>query len=430
MRVRVEATGAQTRMGRLMAMVEACTRAKAPVVELADRVSVWFVFTVLALALLTAALWWRRGETAAIEHAIALLIVSCPCALGLATPLALVVAIGRAAARGLLIKGGAALQALAASRATLLFDKTGTLTEGRMAVTHVWGDASVRPLVAALERDSTHPVGRALAAWGEAEPAGACAAPPPERCEALAGGGVRGVVAGTNLLVGAPAAIERVLGPLPEAVRNEVEACAQRAWTPVVIARDGAIAAVLGVGDRPRPEAQQTLRALERLGYTIGLVSGDHPEVVRALARQLGIAAERVWGGQRPEDKLAHVEAARRRGEVVIMVGDGVNDAAALAAASVGVAVHGGAEASLEAADVYIGGAGVAPLLALVRGARTTMRVIQAALAVSLGYNALAVGLAMAGAIHPLLAAVLMPASSLSVVSIVLASRAFGEPKR
>jgi Cu2+-exporting ATPase len=426
LRVRVQATGAQTRVGRLMHLVERCAAERAPIVRFTDRVAGWFVIAVLVLAGATFAAWLWLDPSRATGHAVALLIVTCPCALGLATPLAVAVAIGQAAKRGVLIKGGDALESLARTGA-LLLDKTGTITEGRIRVTTWYGDESVRPLVAALEAHSSHPIARALS--DDPRPGAE-----PERTEHVAlpvtdiqqtpGSGIAGVVAGQRILVGSPAfLLSRAI-----TVSAEMTAATQRvietAQSPVQVAADGQCVAVAGFRDPIRRDARASIAQLRRQGWRLSLVSGDHPAVVQSVGHELGFATDDCFGGVSPEEKLAHLK--RQEGDdPVVMAGDGVNDAAALAAATVGVAVHGSAEASLAAADVYISRPGLAPVVELIAGARRTLRTIRRGLIVSLVYNVSAATLAVLGIIGPLVAAVLMPASSLTVLVLVLTSRSF-----
>ncbi len=411
--VRVAATGAATRVGQLMKSVTEAARRRAPVVALADRISGWFVGVVLALAGVALIVWWHVSPSVAVEHAVALLIVTCPCALGLATPLAVASAVGKAARSGILIKGGDALER-AARPGLVVFDKTGTLTEGRLGLVAWHGDESLKPLVRAIEEESAHPVAAALVS---ALPAG------PHVVTALRqtpGAGVAATVDGRALRVGSTAFV----GPLPDWAATLVQRAAARARTPVLVAADGEVAAVLELGDPIRPEAARSICALQRLGYRALVLSGDHPDVVAAVVRELGIPDLEARGGVSPEQKLRFVEEAAARGPV-IMVGDGVNDAAALSAATLGVAVHGGAEASLAAADAFATRAGVGPLVELVEGARRTLRIIERNLAFSLVYNVAGVVLALVGLVGPLLAAVLMPLSSITVVASSFRSRTF-----
>jgi len=407
--VEVRTTGEDTRIGRLMRLVEEGAQRRAPVVLLADRISGWFVAIVLALAALTLLVWMRLDPAHAVEHAVALLIVSCPCALGLATPLAVSAAIGRAARKKILIKGGDALENLA-HPGLMLLDKTGTLTEGRLAVIRWWGDEVVQPVVGALERHSSHPVARALSeAFGDME------APEVSEAREVPGAGIGGFCEGRRVLVASPGHAVREHGPLPSEADDAVADFAAEGLSPVVIAVDGVVVAVAGIGDGLRPDTADALAEIQQRGWQVEILSGDHAAVVESIGREVGLAPERVRGGMMPEAKLEAVRAASGAGTVA-MVGDGVNDAAALAAATVGIGVHGGAEAALAAADVYLGRPGLTPLLELLQGARRTLGVIRRNLVFSLTYNVVAVSFAMTGHMSPLLAAVLMPLSSMTVV--------------
>jgi Cu2+-exporting ATPase len=401
-----------SRVGQIADMVEEASERRAPVVQLADRIAGAFVAVVLFLALITFAVWSQIAPGDAIDHAVALLIVSCPCALGLATPLAITAAIGKAARRGILVRSGAALETLGSTRRGLvLFDKTGTLTHGRMELIRYEGPDWVRAYVAAAERGSTHPVGRALrhALDDEAQRYEVAAV------ETVAGGGLSAVVEGRRVLVGSPRWVAGQALHDPE-LEARARAWSEEALTPVWIAVDGRVRAACGLADRVRSEARASIDALRALGFTVGLLSGDHPQVASAVGRRLGLDPSLTHGGLSPEAKLTQVRAAAATGPVV-MVGDGVNDAAALAAASVGVAVHGGAETCFAAADVFLQRPGVEPLVDLVAGARRTYGSIRSNVVFSLAYNSVGATLAMTGLLNPLVAAVLMPLSSLVVVT-------------
>ncbi|HBS29501.1 MAG TPA: heavy metal translocating P-type ATPase [Phycisphaerales bacterium] len=417
----VLATGEATRAGRLMRLVEESSARRAPIVTSADRLAGRFSAAVLALAAITAALWWSTSPGRAVQLAVALLIVTCPCALGLATPLAIVAAVGRAARHGILIKGGAALEAIA-RRGTLVLDKTGTLTTGRMTLHDFAGDPSLAPLAAAVEERCVHPVARALAQG----------LPPSAQAVEVnlvhsLGGGVEATANGRHLLIGSLRFVrERLTDPAePDWFTRALDEALNAARTPVAIAEDGRLAALATVDDALRDDARASIDALRALGWSIRVLSGDHPEIVRRVAESLGVPDAQQEGGATPERKQEVIEALARSGPVV-MVGDGVNDAAALGAATVGVAVHAGAEASLDAADVHLSRPGLAPLVELSRGSTRTLRVIRRNLAVSLGYNAIAVALAMAGLLNPIVAAVIMPISGLTVVLLSCRSRTFG----
>ena len=427
-RVRVEATGADTRVGKLMQLVEECSRRRAPIVLMANRLAGWFVASMTVLALATGVYWWNAsggGPSRAFEYAISLLIVVCPCGLGLATPLAMTIALGRAARRGLLIKGGDAVQTLGSARTGVMFiDKTGTLTEGRLALVEWHGDDSLKPLVGAIERQSTHPIARALASLADE-----AAMPGQVRVDSTIGGGVVGEVRAGEGAVGRVilGGTRRFLRDRGIAVRVDLETLAERAaargLTPVFIAERGGGQALALLGDPLRSDAGPAIGRLQRMGWQVRLLSGDHPETAAAVGRALGLPSDAVRGGVSPEEKAAVIESARAAevgggGRPVLMVGDGVNDAAALATASVGVAVHGGAEASLAAADVAVTRPGLAPLVELINGARRTMRALGVNLVVSIAYNIAAAALCVTGVITPLMAAVLMLTSSLTVLAL------------
>lgn len=417
--IRIEEAGEASRLGQLMREVEAASRERAPVVQLADRLAGAFVGVVLALAALTALIWWGRDPSGAVDHAIALLIVTCPCALALATPLALAVAIGRAARAGILVRGGAALERLA-QPGTFVLDKTGTVSEGRTRLVTWDGPEDVRRLVLALEAHATHPIADGFReAWPD------LAAPAADGVHVVTGAGVEGVVAGRRVRIGTPAfAAGAPSGSAVDAVPNPPGAAMEDALTPVHVAVEGRVVARAAFGDRVRPDSAAAVRALRAMGHRVALLSGDAPGVVAVVSRVLEIPAEDAEGAASPERKLAAVRSATARGPV-FMVGDGINDAAAIAGATVGIGVSGGAEASLAAADVYLTRPGLGALPALAHGARRSLHVIRRNVAFSLVYNVAGASLAMAGLLHPLIAAILMPASSITVVLASWWSRTF-----
>lgn len=424
LRVRVERAGETTRLGRILRDVEEGTRRRAPMVQLADRLAGRFVLVVLLLAAATLVLWWRTDPVRAVDYAIAMLVVTCPCALALATPLAVHAAIGQAARLGILIKNGEALERLAAP-ARLILDKTGTLTDGRLRLVSWQGDDSVRSLVLAAEADAVHPVAHAFrCAWPEAASTSGGAAMVRTRL----GGGVEALVAGRDVVVGAPAFVA-ARADVADGWLAAAATAAVRGETPVLVAVDGAAVALAGFADTVRPEARDAIARLRRLGFRPAILSGDHPALVKRAAVALDIPAEETEGGATPEGKRAVIAALAAAGPVV-MVGDGVNDAAALAAAGVGIGVHGGAEACLAAADVYLAAPGLTPLVTLAEGARRTLRLIRTLLVVSLAYNAIGSALAITGQIDPLVAAVLMPGTSILNILAAWRTRTFREPSR
>lgn len=424
LRLRVERAGEESRLGTILREAEAGARRRAPIVATADRLAGVFVLTVLALSLVTLLLWWRTSPSFAVDQAIALLIVTCPCALALATPLAVSVAIGRAARGGILIRGGAALEALARP-GDLYLDKTGTVTEGKTSLLSWEGPPTLKRLVLALERHTSHPIAAGFErAWGDVVPASA------EDVAYTAGGGVEGQVEGRRVVVGSPRFVGARLSETTSGHGGR-DACMRSdepEGTPVWVAVDGLLVGRARFGDAVRPGAAASLSSLRSRGYVPHLLSGDDPAIVASVGAALGIPAGRCRGGASPEEKLRVVEAAEARGRVV-MVGDGVNDAAAIARASVGVAVGGGAEASLATADVYLTRPGLESLVRLVDGSRKTLAVIRRNIALSVAYNLVGATLAMTGQINPLLAAILMPASSITVVLASWKSRTF-EAKR
>lgn len=422
--VRSTCSGAETRIARLMREVERARRRRAPVVRLADRVAGRFTLVVLGLALVTFCLWWPRDPALAVEHVIALLIVACPCALGLATPLAVSAALARAADERLLIKGGDVLEVVR-KPALIVFDKTGTLTTGSLRMCRWEGDGSLQPLVRAIEAHSIHPVARAFTQALPAEPTDLV-----EELVEEPGGGIRASLGGRTIQVGAPSWLARRGVVLPSWAKQLIVDEARAGHSPVAIAAECELAALAFFEDPLTEDAAPSLRKLRTLGYRLAMLSGDDPGVTQRVARTLsehsGESAlfDQVIGGATPEAKLAYVRAQKRAGPVMV-VGDGVNDAAALAEANVGIAVKGGAEASLLAADAYLGERGVRQIVHLIGGARRTFRTILRSMVLSSVYNLFGIGLAMAGWVSPLLAAVLMPLSSLTVVTSAYRSRAF-----
>lgn len=425
--VRVEAAGEATRVGRLLAWVRDAAGRRAQVVLLADRLSGYFVLTVVAVALLTAVLWLAVAPSEAALHVVALLVITCPCALGMATPLAMTVAAGKAARAGIFIKSDEATQLLAGVD-TLVLDKTGTLTEGVMTLADYEGDEAAVTLAAALEMQSNHPIALALVqARGACTLTGEAGLPAVEAFEAVAGQGIRGRVADHEVAVGRPAWVGTLTGGLPAPLQHRLHRYAAQGYTPVAVAVDGRAAAALAVGDRVRAEAGALIGAWQAEGKAVYLLSGDHPEVVRAVAETLGLPLAHARGSVSPEGKQRFIAQLRQAGgRTVAMVGDGVNDAAALQAADVGIAVHGGSTASLVAADVFLTRAGLEPVAELLVGARRVMRVIRRNLGLSLIYNLLGATAAVAGLVSPLVAAVAMPVSSLLVVTSSITQRSFG----
>ncbi|WP_341675351.1 heavy metal translocating P-type ATPase [Niveibacterium sp. SC-1] len=404
--IRASAVGEGTRIASVRQLVARAQAERPRIVEQADRVASHFVVALLVLAIFTAIFWGLHDPARAVWIFTSVLVVSCPCALSLATPVALTVATERMGRLGLLVTRGHAIEALA--RADLFaFDKTGTLTEGRLRLVEIrsLGGASqddVLALAATLERGAEHAIARAVV---EAAEARGLRLPAVRECVAVTGRGVEGLGAEGRLRIGNPGFVAEI-APLP----SDDFGGRSRVW----LARDGQGLGILFFEDALRADAAESLRTLEGEGARIAMLSGDAPEVVRDVAAQLGIADAR--GGLLPQDKHEAVRAWQSRGHTVAMLGDGVNDAPVLAQAQVSIAIGGGTELARTHADVVLLGERLAPLPAGRRLARRTMRVVRQNLAWSFGYNVLAIPLAMAGWVTPWMAGIGMSASSLLVV--------------
>ncbi|MFI4915357.1 MAG: heavy metal translocating P-type ATPase [Phycisphaerales bacterium JB060] len=407
-RVRVTATGRDTRVGRLMADIERLSRSRTPVIGSADRLAKPFVIAVLGLAVLCFLLRLPAGVHAAFESTVAMLIVCCPCAVALATPLATSMAIGRLAARGTLIKGGDTFETLA-GRPTLVLDKTGTLTEGVFALREWLGEPNLKPIVAAMEAGVQHPIARALTSGEVPAPVAAITH--------RTGMGVTATHDGQSVAVGSSSLMQDLGVTIPPWAIDAATNARGSGLTAVFVALGDAVGALALLGDAPRAGTREAVEDLRALGWQPRVLSGDNGRTVTAIAAQVGIDDAR--GDALPEAKRNTIATLKSQSPVV-MVGDGVNDAAALAAATVGIAVSGGAEASMAAADVYLSRPGLAPLADLARTSRGVIARIRLCLGLALGYNALAAGLTLVGLMSPILAAIVMPISSLTVLSIAV----------
>lgn len=431
--VKVEAAGEKTRVGALLAVVEDALSRRPAVLRLSDLLARRFVQALLLLAAAALLLALPLGTEAAVERVVALLVVACPCALGLSVPLAVSVGLMRAARGGIFVKDPDALDRLRRV-GTVLLDKTGTLTEGKATFARYEGDDAALDLAAALEAESSHAVAHALRAVHARR---VNVVREVAEVREVAGRGISGLVDGRRVAVGNRAHVAAFAPSVPEELDAHAEALVADGLSPLWVAVDHRVAGVGGIGDALRADARATVDALRARGVRVRILSGDDPRVVASVAARLGVAPEDALGGRTPEEKrdlVASLVAGRaadgRGAPAVVMVGDGVNDAAALALADVGVAVLGGKGASLVAADVVLTREGVAPLLDLLRGSRRVFGVIRRNLAFSLGYNVAGAALALLGLVGPLLAAVLMPVSSLTVVLSSALSRPFPGPAR
>ncbi|MEU3615873.1 heavy metal translocating P-type ATPase [Streptomyces sp. NPDC006872] len=433
-RLVVEATriGADTQLARMARLVEDAQNGKAEVQRLADRISGIFVPVVLLLAVATFGGWLgATGDTAAaFTAAVAVLIIACPCALGLATPTALMVGTGRGAQLGILIKGPEVLESTRRVD-TVVLDKTGTVTTGRMTLQDVYvvdgtDERELLRLAGALEHASEHPVARAVAAGAEMrvpplersrERGRVGELPAVERFENVPGRGVRGLVEGREVAVG------RLFEAVPEELARAKDEAERGGRTAVVAGWDGVARGVLAVADAVKETSAEAVRELRALGLTPVLLTGDNETVAKAVAEAVGI--DRVIAEVLPEDKVDVVRRLQGEGRVVAMVGDGVNDAAALATADLGLAMGTGTDAAIEASDLTLVRGDLRAAADAIRLSRRTLTTIKGNLVWAFGYNVAALPLAAAGLLNPMIAGAAMAFSSVFVVTNSLRLRAF-----
>ncbi len=423
---RATAVGRETALAGIVALVERAQSGKAQLQRLADRISAVFVPTVIVLALLTLLGWTVLGGDAGagFEAAVAVLVIACPCALGLATPVAILVGTGRGADLGILIRSVESIEAVR-EVTTVVFDKTGTITQGRLTVIDghvlvgVAGPTSeeISRLVAAAESASEHPIAAALV-----DHLGGGGLPRPDSFDAVAGRGVVARVEGREVVVGSP----RLLGERGidlGALSDRVHAAQEAGTTAIAAAVDGQAVAVFSLGDAVRPDAIDTVRQLRQRGLDVVLLTGDNEATARAVARQVGI--ERVWAEVLPAEKQDVVAELRASGEVVAMVGDGVNDAPALVEADLGIAMGSGTDVARESSDLTLLRGDVHGVVDALALSTRIHRTIVENLAWAFGYNVLAIPVAAAGLLSPAVAGGAMAFSSVSVVANALRLRRF-----
>jgi Cu+-exporting ATPase len=415
--MRVSAVGGDTVLSGIIRMVDHAQGTKLPVQRLADSISARFVPAVGIVAAATLGGWLLAGHPAsrALAHSVAVLLIACPCALGLATPTAIMVGTGQAAKRGIYIRNGEALET-AAKLTTLVFDKTGTITEGRPAVTDFVAapgidEQELLARVAGAEGHSEHFLARAIGAYCKSLGVSPRLT---SDFEAVPGRGLRARCEDEALLVGNAALLDET-GVSCEEFQARADAFAEQGKTPVYVAQGARCVALFAIADRARPGAREAIALLHRLGMKTVMATGDVEAAARHIAREVGI--DEVIARATPADKLAIVRKLQAGGARVGMIGDGINDAPALAAADVGFAVGGGADIAVEAADVTLVGGDIARVAGGIELSRRTMKVIRQNLFWALGYNVVAIPVAAAGRLNPMIAAAAMGMSSISVLT-------------
>jgi heavy metal translocating P-type ATPase len=422
--VRATAVGRDTALAQIVRLVQEAQGSKAPVQRLADRISGVFVPVVLAIAGLTFAGWWLLAGNPAggLIAAVAVLIIACPCALGLATPTAIMVGTGRGADLGVLIKGGEVLEGSRRIQ-IIVFDKTGTLTRGRMSLTDVQAAPGQDPeelvrLAGAVEASSEHPIARAVVAG-----AGGAGLPEADQFSSLAGHGVRAAVGGRTVWVGR----RKLMAEQGLLLEEELERCAleleSSGKTAVFAGWDGRVRGVLGVADTVKDGAAEVIRELKAMGVEVAMITGDNVRTAAAVASELGI--DRVLAEVLPQDKAAEVRRFQSEGKVVAMVGDGVNDAPALVQADLGIAIGTGTDVAIESSDVTLMSGDLEGVVTAIRLSRRTLRIIYQNLGWAFGYNSAAIPLAALGLLNPIIAGATMAFSSVSVVGNSLRLRGF-----
>jgi Cu+-exporting ATPase len=428
-RYQATTVGADSVLSHIVTLMRDAQGSRAPIQKLVDRISGIFVPIVIAIALVTFLWWWVAVGASVVQAfaaAVAVLIIACPCAMGLAVPTAMMVATGRGAEQGILIKGGEPLQR-ASALTTVVLDKTGTITEGKPAVTDVipikdggWSARGLLRFVASLEASSEHPVAEAIV-----REAGEQLVPlaDVDAFQSFAGRGASGVVEGVAVVVGNQALMEEYAVPLADLVA-QADQLAQQGKTPVFVAINGAPAGVIAVADRVKATSRAAIREFKQLGLAVVMLSGDHERTAQAVAREVEV--DRVVAGVLPEGKVAEIRRLRDDGQVVAMVGDGINDAPALAEAEIGFAIGSGTDIAIEASDVTLMRGDLRGVASAVRLARTTMRVMKQNLFWAFIYNVLGIPIA-AGALYPFTGLMLSPvlasaAMAFSSISVVMNS--------
>ncbi|BBX65128.1 putative copper-exporting P-type ATPase V [Mycobacterium saskatchewanense] len=425
--VRATAVGADTALAQIVRLVEQAQGGKAPVQRLADRVSAVFVPAVIGVAIATFAGWtlFAANPVAGMTAAVAVLVIACPCALGLATPTAIMVGTGRGADLGILVKGGEVLEA-SKKVDTVVFDKTGTLTRAQMRVTDVVAGKRRQPdvvlrMAAAVESGSEHPIGAAIVASARER---GLEIPVATEFASIAGHGVRAEVEGKPVFVGRRKLIEEADLQMPDHLATAAAELEEQGRTAVFVGREGHVVGVLAVADTLKDDAVGVVRQLHAMGLQVVMITGDNARTANAIAEQVGI--DRVLAEVLPQDKVAEVRRLQGEGRVVAMVGDGVNDAPALVQADLGIAIGTGTDVAIEASDITLMSDRLDGVVRAIQLSRQTLRTIYQNLGWAFGYNTAAIPLAALGSLNPVVAGAAMGFSSVSVVTNSLRLRRFG----
>lgn len=416
LRVRTTRVGAETALAQIIRIVEEAQASSAPVQRLADQVTSWFVPAIVAVAFAALLLWSAAGSfSSGLLAFIAVLVISCPCALGIATPAALMVGVGKGAELGILIRSGEVLERVE-RLTTVVFDKTGTLTLGKPVLTEVvpaaaCANAEILQIAAALEAGSEHPLAAALL---EAAAAASLPLIPVQQFEARVGEGVEGELNGDRYWLGNRGLASREHASLREAEQQQLQELEAAGNTVMILGRGPILLGLLAVADTVRPEARQTVELLQAQRINVVMLSGDNRSTAEAIGRQLGI--REVIAEVRPADKAATIRSLQEAGQVVAMVGDGVNDAPAMATADLGIAIGSGADVAKEAGDLLLLGNDLRAVVTAIGLSRATMKKIRQNLFWAFIYNGLGVPVAALGWLNPMLAGAAMALSSLSVI--------------
>lgn len=432
--IRFKATkvGGNTALAQIIRLIEDAQSSKAPIAQMADVVSGYFVPAVFIIALLAFALWMLNGESFnfSLKIFISVLVIACPCALGLATPTAIMVGTGKGAEKGILIKGGEALETTYKID-TIIFDKTGTITEGKPEVTdiialHEIDEARLLQLAASAEKGSEHPLGEAIVRNADQKNLKAL---PIDEFEAITGQGIKVAIEGMSLLIGnLKLMTEKNISV--EAVKKESDLLANQGKTPMYIAIDGKLSGIIAVADIVKPSSARAIKKLAEMGIEVAMITGDNRYTAQAIAKQVGIT--RVLSEVLPQDKSGEVKKLQTEGKKVAMVGDGINDAPALAQADIGIAIGSGTDVAMESADIVLMHSNLMDVLAAIQLSKSTIRNIKQNLFWAFAYNVAGIPLA-AGVfyvfggplLNPIFAAAAMSLSSVSVVSNALRLRNF-----